>query len=208
MNTARKAAAVFLACLTLLLPLSAYAESDAVLKKSAFESVNTVPGLTLTTDQKSYSPYSLVLTERFQNKTRRDYDYGVQYYLEKYVDGQWYTFADPDYVAYPALGYYLAAKGSMEHALTITDSSGFHRYYGQIEPGTYRIVEQLRDEQTNEKVYLAAEFLVEDTFRYAKEPVNLRTGPSAKHAVLRELTLGERVSYIGKSGKWTLVRAG
>lgn len=206
MNIARKAAAFFLACLMLLLPVSAYAENGAALRASAFESVNTVSGLTLTTDQSVYSPYSLVLTVRFRNKTSRCYDYGAQYYLEKYVDGQWYTLERD--VAYPAISYYLAAKGSTKHALTITDAAGDYSGYGQIEPGAYRIVQPMRDELTNETVYLAARFFVADISLYAKEPVNLRTGPSVNYGVIRELSWGERVSYIRKSGKWTLVRAG
>ncbi len=208
MSIKKRAAALFLVCLTFLLPLSAYAEAGTALQASAFGNVNTVSGLTLAADKKSYSPYLLELTLRFQNKTYRDYDFDAEYDLERYLDGQWYTWPRSAAFASPAVGFYLAAKKSLKHTFRLTDAAGFNSGRGPIEAGRWRVVWPLQDAQTNNTVYLAAEFLVEDSFLYAKEPVNLRSGPGTEYDILRELDLGERVSAIQKSGKWTLVRAG
>ncbi len=206
MKIVRKPIAFFLVLLMLAAPLSAYAANGASLQASAFQNVNGVEGLSLKADQKSYSPYALSLTLTLRNKTRCDYEYGAKYYLEKYADGQWCTLLRN--VEFPAVGFTLFAKSSLKDTLIVTDDGGVYSGFGQIEPGKYRVVLPMTAVRTNETVCLAAEFLVEDTFLYAKEPVNLRTGPSAKHALIRELLPGERVSYIRKSGKWALVRVG
>lgn len=190
MKAVKRLIALFLICLTLAAPLRAHAAG----------------GLSLKADQKSCSPYLLELTLRFQNDTRRSYGFGAEFRLEKYINGQWQAL--PNDYAYPATGYYLAPKSGMKHTLTLTDAAGVYGGRVPIGEGRYRVVWLLDDEQTDETVNLAAEFLVADTFRYAKEPVNLRTGPGTQYEVARELNLGECVSYIRKSGKWTLVNAG
>lgn len=43
---------------------------------------------------------------------------------------------------------------------------------------------------------------------YATEPVNLRTGPSTKYPVIRELQTGEAVELVATEGKWAKVVSG
>ncbi len=44
--------------------------------------------------------------------------------------------------------------------------------------------------------------------RYATEPVNMRTGPSTKYPVIRELQTGEEVELVSTEGKWAKVVSG
>lgn len=45
-------------------------------------------------------------------------------------------------------------------------------------------------------------------YRYATEPVNMRTGPGTQYDVIRELQTGEQVEYLKRSGKWAKVKSG
>ena len=45
-------------------------------------------------------------------------------------------------------------------------------------------------------------------YRYATEPVNMRTGPGTPYDVIRELQTGEQVEYLKRSGKWAKVKSG
>lgn len=42
-------------------------------------------------------------------------------------------------------------------------------------------------------------------YLYATEPVNMRTGPGTKYAIITKLQTGEKVKLAGRSGKWTKV---
>lgn len=48
----------------------------------------------------------------------------------------------------------------------------------------------------------------ENDYRYATEPVNMRTGPGTQYDVIRELQTGEQVEYLKRSGKWAKVKSG
>lgn len=54
--------------------------------------------------------------------------------------------------------------------------------------------------------YLSTEQATSATYRYATEPVNMRSGPSTRYSVITELKTGERVEYLGVSGSWTKVK--
>ncbi len=45
-------------------------------------------------------------------------------------------------------------------------------------------------------------------YRYATEPVNMRTGPGTQYDVIRELQTGEQVEYLKRAGKWAKVKSG
>ena len=45
-------------------------------------------------------------------------------------------------------------------------------------------------------------------YRYATEPVNMRTGPGTQYDVIRELQTDEQVEYLKRSGKWAKVKSG
>ena len=45
-------------------------------------------------------------------------------------------------------------------------------------------------------------------YRYATEPVNMRTGPGTQYDVIRELQTGEQVEYLTRAGKWAKVKSG
>lgn len=211
MNAMKKALLWALAAITLLLSAagaSAAVTGGAGLTPSLFRDVNAVKKLTLTADKTGYSRYFLALKLRFRNRTRRDFDFGEAYTLEKKIDGLWYTLDRGDDIAFPAIGYYLAAGASLNKTCVVSDENGLYYDFGALEPGRYRVVWRLLDAQTGEACHVAAEFSIEkDSFLYASEPVNFRTGPGTGYPVLRELSLGERVCRIRPSGKWTMVRA-
>jgi uncharacterized protein YgiM (DUF1202 family) len=48
----------------------------------------------------------------------------------------------------------------------------------------------------------------DNDYRYATEPVNMRTGPGTQYNVIRELQTGEQVEYLNRSGKWAKVKSG
>ena len=48
----------------------------------------------------------------------------------------------------------------------------------------------------------------ENDYRYATEPVNMRTGPGTQYDVIRELQTGEQVEYLTRAGKWAKVKSG
>jgi len=54
--------------------------------------------------------------------------------------------------------------------------------------------------------YLSADKIVSNNYRYASEPVNMRSGPSTRYSIITELDAGERVEYLGVSGSWTKVK--
>ncbi|HOG02055.1 MAG TPA: SH3 domain-containing protein [Clostridia bacterium] len=179
--------------------------SDDSLRQSAHRDVNSLKGLALSLVQESDARYALSLSARFRNQTKRSFSFGAGFALEVKLNGVWYTLKNS--AVPPALGFVLGAQSTMRHAFSVTDDAGRYADYGVIEPGLYRVVWRLYDEATNEAFDVAAEFTVaEDVRRYASEPVNLRSGPGTKHAVMRELAAGEGVFLIKNAGKWALVR--
>ena len=181
-----------------------------------YAKVNRVKGLTMTAAQKEYNRYSLTLELRIKNKTKLDYGYSPEIYLERYTKAGWMRLYNG--VEFPMLEMLVFAGKQARVTLSLTDDAG--RYGTEkslLAPGRYRVVKPLyaRVEKplyadgSNTARVLAAEFVIlPDTALYATEPVYFREGPGTEHPIIRELKLGEEVTLAGKSGKWSRVRSG
>lgn len=168
---------------------------------------NISQDVTLKLDQKSCSRFDINLVATITNSTKNAYGFGYDYTLEQKINGDWNKLkkqADT-----PAVGLYLGSKKKLSMELLLTDQTGVSGVYGALTPGQYRIAWPIQNEETKQISYLTAEFtIVPDTVLYALEPVNLRKGPSAENDTIRELRLGEQVTLIRKTGKWSKVMAG
>lgn len=130
-------------------------------------SVNQVEGFELTIEDPSWSPFKGYSIRWNVMVDSEDIYYVIQdgeppntfEYLERYVDGQWYR-----------LGYLQdnVPSAMIEFALGGEESSGLegsivqkYGHYGtRLEPGTYRVVMEMKAEDGTSH-YLAAEFEVE-----------------------------------------------
>lgn len=171
------------------------------------EAQNTLPGVTLTLDKKSYSRFGLALKAIIKNKTAAAYDFGFRdFCLDQQVNGVWQRLERNPDVHFVAMQILIMPKKTLRHSIGLTDHAGVSILFGVLEPGRYRVVIPVQNEQSGEKHLLSAEFdILPDTLLYATEPVNARTGAGMEHAIVRELALGEGVPLIEAGRKWTKV---
>lgn len=137
----------------------AYVEDDMIF--SLFESLedeSIVPeGISMSVQVDSVTKKGAVIT--LLNKADKDYQYGDQYYLQKYEDGRWY---DVPYViedfGFNDIAYGLEKNKESEFIID------WNWLYGELKPGKYRIVKDIMDFRGtgDYDVYtLTAEFIIE-----------------------------------------------
>ncbi len=105
------------------------------------------------------SPVSLKV--RFHNQLRKEFIFGTWFLIENYnpETGTWSPIPEYcEYVAFEDIAYILKAAATTEHVVE------FEWRYGELEPGTYRLVKDVIDSNLSagyDKYWLTAEFTVE-----------------------------------------------
>lgn len=97
----------------------------------------------------------------FHNQLRKEFIFGTWFLIENYnpETGTWIPIPEYcEYVAFEDIAYILKAAAETEHVVE------FEWRYGELEPGTYRLVKDVIDSTLSDgydKYWLTAEFVVE-----------------------------------------------
>lgn len=137
----------------------AYVEDDMVF--SLFESFDNesivLEGVSMSVQKDSVTANGAVVT--LLNKVDKDYQYGQEYFIQKYEDGRWYQVPYIiDDIGFEDIAYVLEKDSESEFTID------WNWLYGTLEPGEYRIVKDIMDfsDTGDYDVYtLTAEFTIE-----------------------------------------------
>ena len=137
----------------------AYVEDDMVF--SLFESFDNgsivLEGVSMSVQKDSVTAKGAVVT--LLNKVDKDYQYGQEYFIQKYEDGRWYQVPYIiDDIGFEDIAYVLEKDSESEFTID------WSWLYGTLEPGEYRIVKDIMDfrDTGDYDVYtLTAEFTIE-----------------------------------------------
>lgn len=137
----------------------AYVEDDMVFSLfESFDNESIVPeGISMSVQADSVTAKGAVIT--LLNKADKDYQYGQQYFIQKYEDGRWYhvPYVIEDF-GFEDIAYGMEKDRKSEFAID------WNWLYGSLEPGEYRIVKDImhfRDTGDYDVYTLTAEFSVE-----------------------------------------------
>lgn len=137
----------------------AYVEDDMVFSLfEAFDNESIVlEGVSMSVQKDSVTANGAVVT--LLNKVDKDYQYGQEYFIQKYEDGRWYQVPYIiDDIGFEDIAYVLEKDSESEFTID------WNWLYGTLEPGEYRIVKDIMDfrDTGDYDVYtLTAEFAIE-----------------------------------------------
>lgn len=90
------------------------------------------------------------------NLTSDDYNYGIEYYIQKYENDKWITLETNEDLDYIAIAYILEPYSTTEITISLTN-------YDILTEGTYRVIKEIFKTNTySEKINISAEFTIED----------------------------------------------
>lgn len=215
----RKLLCLMLAAILMLLAMPAMAAGTSSV-------VMPERGLEMTLSASVVTNVNSTLQITLTNKSvRTTYSFGSTFSIEMAKDGKWVNMSGYGGY-YPSWGYSVAPGKSVTLNLSLADQ-------GLVSGTYYRLCKSVYDERCKVSEMVYAEFCYNETssslngwttngntiatrpgtsydytaasYRYATEPVNVRTGPGTKYKKIGELATGEQVRLIGTSGKWSEV---
>jgi hypothetical protein len=110
---------------------------NPVLEQSHFNTSDINNDILLSIKDNSITPETKEITLVFKNKSKVEYIYGGVDYLEKEIDGKWYSLPSKENVQWDMLAYKLKAEAVAESNFSIKT------YYGDLTKGKYRIIKEV-----------------------------------------------------------------
>lgn len=93
------------------------------------------------------------------NLTADEYNYGVEYYIQKYENDKWTTLKTINDVVFIAVEYILDTNSSREITISLNN-------YDTLTDGTYRVIKEIfktnSDDTYSETINISAEFIIEN----------------------------------------------
>lgn len=108
--------------------------------------------LYITIDQDSISVDGMTVS--YVNERDEAVMYGVSFYIEKLVDGEWHWLHINEHVGFPLAALYLEAGE------TLTEDINWADLYGSLPKGEYRIVKDFYINSEKDRIDIACEFTI------------------------------------------------
>lgn len=137
-------------CIIVIIILSAVNSSSVVLAE-----LKTIEGVEMRIKEGTLTNKSATIV--IENMTDIAYVTGRKYKIDKNIDGNWYQMKMKEDMLTTADGLLIKNGNPLEMDLN------WERYYGQLEPGKYRIVKGVSEENDNHFIEysVAVEFVIE-----------------------------------------------
>ena len=122
---------------------------------AVLEELKTIEGVEMRIKEGTLTNKSATIV--IENMTDVIYVTGRKYRIDKNIDGNWYKMKMKEHMITTAEGIWIENGNPLEWDLD------WEIYYGQLEPGKYRIVKEVSDENDNHFIdySVAAEFVIE-----------------------------------------------
>lgn len=129
---------------------------DLFCVESKYNDVNSLEGITLTTEQEIYANEVESIKLEFNNKRSNQFTFGKEINLEVEEDGIWYQVFPSGDLAWNDIGIILNGNSTMEEVISL---SAYNNY---LMNGHYRFVKSvyMQEEEKTSAYVLAAEFYV------------------------------------------------
>lgn len=132
-----------------LVALTVACGAESNLKKSEYSDANVLTDISMVVKEGTVERKVETVTLIITNLSSKTYMYGAPYELEVARNGEWYTYPPKEDLSWILIVYMFESDGTSEETITL------YSYYGELKPGTYRIVKSFSTEDSENGVAYA-----------------------------------------------------
>jgi hypothetical protein len=127
-------------CAALILLASACGAAQTNLERSPYGPADELAEISITVKEGAVGRQAESVMLTIKNLSDEEFYYGAAFEFEKQIDGLWYAYPPEEEIMFIEVLYILEPYASAEETIIL------YTFYGELEPGTYRVVKSFGTE--------------------------------------------------------------